>query len=86
MSAREEVPPSREPPWSPESEQALVGSLLQDNGVMALVADLVDVGSFFDHANRLVFGALADLLAARQAGPDTATTPSRKNTAAPPSM
>jgi len=67
MSAREDVPPSREPPWSPESEQALVGSLLQDNGVMALVADLVDVSSFFDHANRLVFGALADLLAARQA-------------------
>jgi hypothetical protein len=65
MDLPPEIAP-REPPWSLESEQSLLGCLLQENGVMAQVSDLVQPLSFFHASHKLIFGAIAALLAARQ--------------------
>ena len=56
----------REPPWSPEAEQSLLGCLLLDNGCMQRVADLVAAISFFRFEHRLIFGAAAALLRERK--------------------
>lgn len=55
--------PLRTPPWSQEAEQSLLGSLLQDNGAFALVAELVTAASFFDRTHQLIFAAMSSLLA-----------------------
>jgi len=56
--------PGREPPRSEEAEQHVLGALLQDNACMAVVATYVTGASFYAHANRLVFEAVAELLQA----------------------
>jgi hypothetical protein len=64
----QEPPPHelRQPPWSLEAEQSLLGCLLQDAGVMALVADLLDEGSFYHFEHRAIFAAVQALVQARQ--------------------
>lgn len=49
-------------PWSNECEQALLGSVLHDNGAYALVSDLVGDASFFSYAHRLIFQTMGALL------------------------
>jgi KaiC/GvpD/RAD55 family RecA-like ATPase len=56
----------RVPPHSLEAEQSVLGALLQDPGCWPLVSDLVTEASFYVHAHRLVFTAVAELLAERQ--------------------
>jgi hypothetical protein len=56
----------KEPPYSREAEQGLLGCLLQDNESMALVVDLVDGLSFYSVDARTVFEAVAELLKQRQ--------------------
>lgn len=55
---------ARVPPHSEESEQSLLGSLLQENGAYNLVADLVDEHSFYRWEHRLVWSALERLVRA----------------------
>jgi len=57
----------QEQPWSPECEQSLLGALLQDSGCMSKVSDLVTASSFYQFANKQVFGAIAEMLAERHA-------------------
>jgi hypothetical protein len=52
----------REPPWSSEAEQSVLGSLLQDSSVMALVADLLTPASFYAWEHREIFAAVQALL------------------------
>ena len=64
-----DVPPAdadRVPPHSEESEQGVLGSLLQDNTALAVVGDLVDADSFYVTKHRWIYGAIAELLARRQ--------------------
>ena len=56
----------REPPHSIEAEQAVLGSLLRDNGALDLVGDLVDAASFFDSGHATIYAAVVGLLAQRQ--------------------
>jgi hypothetical protein len=56
----------RTPPHSVEAEHGLLGSLLQDNGALALVGDVVDAQSFYLYSHKCIFAAIADLLAKRQ--------------------
>jgi hypothetical protein len=55
----------RTPPHSIEAEHGLLGSLLQDNGALALVGDLVDADSFYMQAHRWIYAAITELLAQR---------------------
>lgn len=59
--APEDQPPAP-PPHSAEAEQSVLGSLLQDNGAVALVGDLIEPECFFVHDNRVIFGVVMDLL------------------------
>lgn len=52
------------PPHSVEAEQTVLGALLIDNRVFDRVADLVQADSFYRHAHRLIFGAVAQLVVA----------------------
>ena len=54
-----------EPPWSREAEQSLLGALLNDNGALSLVGDLVGPQSFFAESHRVIFQAITSLLAER---------------------
>lgn len=60
-----EVPP--EPPHSAEAEQSVIGALLQDNGAVAVVVDLIDAEAFYVHELRVIFGAVLDVLKAGHA-------------------
>jgi hypothetical protein len=59
-----------------------VGALLQDNTVMALVADVLAEQHFYSLPHRLIFGAVAALLLARQTA-DVVTVFERLQTAQP---
>lgn len=64
-----QVPPAPEdtpPPHSAEAEQSVLGSLLQDNGAIALVGDLIEPECFYVHDNRVIFGVVVDLLKRQQ--------------------
>ncbi len=63
---RDDVGVLRRPPWSEEAEQSVLGALLQDNGCMAVVGEFLTGASFFSHANRLIFEAIAALLRERK--------------------
>ena len=56
----------RDPPWSQEAEQGVLGCLLQDASVMALVLDLLVPQSFYAWEHRAVFQAILDLLQERR--------------------
>ncbi len=62
-SGAEHEPP---PPHSAEAEQSVLGSLLQDNGAIALVGDLIEPECFYVHDNRVIFGVVVDLLKRQQ--------------------
>lgn len=52
----------RQPPWAEAAEQSLLGALLLDSGVMAVVGDLISGASFYAHAHRIVFDCVAAML------------------------
>lgn len=60
--APESLPPEREPPWSMQAEQSLLGSILQDNAARALVGDIVHPQVFYRAEHRLIYAAISDLL------------------------
>lgn len=66
MSMPDDPPLTRVLPHSPEAEQSVLGSLLQDNGAMAVIGDVVAAASFYTHAHRLIFSAMDALLADRK--------------------
>lgn len=51
------------PPHSTEAEQGILGALLQDNSAWPSVANVLTGADFFEHAHRLIFGAIGSLLA-----------------------
>ena len=57
-------PALRVPPHSIEAEQSVLGGLLLDNTALPRVAELLTEGDFFRHEHRLIFGAIAVLVAA----------------------
>lgn len=57
----------RVPPNSCEAEQSVLGSLLTDATVFAEVADVVAPADFYSHQHRLIFDAIAQLVAAGEA-------------------
>lgn len=57
----------REPPWSQEAEQAVLGSLLLDNRAFDRISDLQLEQRFYDHRHRILFGAIAARLLANKA-------------------
>lgn len=56
----------RRPPHSLEAEQSLLGGLLIDNAAYAKVVDQIAAGDFYHHAHKLIFGAIAQLIAERK--------------------
>ncbi len=73
MSSHGELPPAddrlddvvqlRRPPVSEEAEQSLLGCLLIDASSLAKVADLVAAPDFYSHAHKLIFDAIATMVA-----------------------
>lgn len=53
----------RQPVWSPEAEQNVLGVLLNDNATLAQISDLVVAASFHHSSNRMIFGAIEALVA-----------------------
>lgn len=47
-------------PYSAEAEQSVLGSLLIDNGAFERISTLLAACDFFNHAHRLIFGAIAE--------------------------
>lgn len=60
------APPEREPPWSREAEQGVLGALLLDNAALSLVGDLLTPRSFYSGDHQLIYGALVALLTDRK--------------------
>ena len=60
----DEVARLRVPPHSMEAEQSVLGGLLLDNLAWDRAADLLTEGDFYRHEHRLIFGAIAALVAA----------------------
>lgn len=54
----------RKPPWSEESESAVLSGLLLNNEAWDRVGDLLQPQHFYRHAHRLVFGVIAALVTA----------------------
>lgn len=66
----EDFPPDldeRQPPHSTEAEQAVLGALLTDNNVLALVSDLVDSRSLWFDQHRLIWDAATAIIQGGQA-------------------
>lgn len=61
-TAPPEPPPEREPPWSLEAEQSLLGALLLDNVSRGLVGDIVHPKVFYRHDHQLIYTAISELL------------------------
>lgn len=64
LNMPEDLPPLglSEPPWSEEAEQSVLGCLLLDGSVMALVSDLLEPASFYAWQHREVFAAMQALV------------------------
>lgn len=52
----------REPPWSREAEQSVLGGLLLDNRALTLVGDLLTERAFFDADHQAIYAAMARLI------------------------
>ena len=50
-----------QPPHSIEAEEAVIGGMLIDPNAVSEVADLVEAGDFYRHANRVIFRAIAQM-------------------------
>jgi hypothetical protein len=57
----------RIPPHSVEAEQSILGGLLLDSSAFAEISDVVSATDFFRHEHRLLFGAIAKMVAAGEA-------------------
>lgn len=71
MAERPWAPPEdraeeRVPPHSIESEQSLLGSLLQDNSVVALVGDVIEAEAFYTFEHRTIFGVIMEMIKDRK--------------------
>lgn len=66
----------RIPPHSSESETALLGGLLMDNGLWDVVGDMVAEADFYAHQHRVIFTAIASLVMANKPA-DVITTYAR---------
>jgi replicative DNA helicase len=62
----DEVARLRVPPHSNEAEQSVLGGLLLDNLAWDRAADLLTEGDFYRHEHRLIFGAIAVLVASNK--------------------
>jgi replicative DNA helicase len=62
----EAAPPQYKPPASPESEQALLGSLLIRPDVMEEVVDLIEVNDFYTEAHGRIYMAMLGLYNSEQ--------------------
>jgi KaiC/GvpD/RAD55 family RecA-like ATPase len=60
-------PQRREPLWSRESEQSVLGSILQDGAALQEVGDMLADGDFFDAGHREIYRAARCLSAAGSA-------------------
>ena len=70
-SGRSQAAPSNDPlqpPHSVEAEQAVLGGLLIDPAAWDQVGDMITADDFYRPDHRLVFGALAELVAAGKPG------------------
>ncbi|MBM2815169.1 MAG: replicative helicase [Ignavibacteria bacterium] len=56
-----ELPGSRVPPHSIESENAVIGSMMLDRGAIAKVIEILDTNSFYNHANKIIFETMLSL-------------------------
>lgn len=54
----------REPPHSEQSEAAVLGCLLQDNGAFDQIGDVLTPEQFYSHANRLIYQAISSMILA----------------------
>jgi len=63
--SRSSEPDAAELYWSCTAEQSVLGGLLLDNDAAARIADVVDGGSFWSGAHRLIFEAIGRLIAMR---------------------
>jgi len=69
---RETVAQLREPPWSAESEQGLLGALFLDSDAFGRISDRgLEAAHFFDHRHRAIWAAVAGMVASHE--------PARKN-------
>jgi replicative DNA helicase len=68
----DELATLRKPPHSLEAEQAVLGSILQDNGALDRCGDLLSEADFYAHPHRLVWAAVGSLINACKAA-DTLT-------------
>lgn len=57
----------REPPFSPESEQAILGGLLLDNRLFDIVGDMLAERDFFRPVNQEVYSAIVSLVSVGKA-------------------
>jgi replicative DNA helicase len=55
----------RTPPWSPESEQAVLGCILLNNDCLDRVSEFLRAEHFFDPLHQQIFDAASKLIAAR---------------------
>lgn len=60
------------PPHSEEAEQSVLGGLLLDESAWDRVADLIGAGSFYQHAHKVIFEAVGQLVDANRP-PDLVT-------------
>lgn len=56
----------REPPWSREAEQSVLGGLLIDNRALSLVGDLLGERAFYMADHQAIFGAISKLIGQQQ--------------------
>ncbi|MFC1639757.1 DnaB-like helicase N-terminal domain-containing protein, partial [Gemmatimonadota bacterium] len=53
--------PTRQAPWSPEAEQAVIGAMLLDADAVLKAVELLDDGAFYKEAHRRLFRAMVRL-------------------------
>jgi replicative DNA helicase len=58
--------PVRQPPWSPESEQGVLGCILVWNDALDSVSDLITDKHFFDPLHQQIFAACSQLIGAKR--------------------
>jgi replicative DNA helicase len=64
---RETVAQLREPPWSAESEQGLLGALFLDSDAFGRISDRgLEAAHFFDHRHRAIWAAVAGMVASHE--------------------
>lgn len=63
----EAVSELREPPWSPEAEQSVLGALFLDSDAFGRISDRgLEAAHFFDHRHRAIWAAAAGMVASHE--------------------